>query len=88
MTKESDRILSLEINFKNFMKNVEDKFDAIMEKLDTIPWTYATKQELNAVKDEICNNTSTKNVFIQTRWSLIVAIISAWAFIITALLNK
>ena len=88
MTKESDRILSLELNFKNFMNNVEEKFDAIMEKLDTIPWTYATKQELNAVKDEICNNRTTKNIFIQTRWSLIVAIISAGAFIITALLNK
>lgn len=37
MTKESERILSLELNFKNFMNNVEEKFDAIIKKLDTIP---------------------------------------------------
>ena len=88
MTKETDRILALELNFKNFMQNVDEKFTTIIKKLDDLPQTYATKDELNAVKDEICNNNNTKNIFIQTRWSLIVAIISAGAFIVTALLNK
>jgi len=87
MTKESDRILALELNFKNFMQNVDEKFTTIIKKLEDLPNTYATKEELNLVKEEICSNTTTKNIWIQTRGSLLVAIISAAAFIITSLVK-
>lgn len=77
MTKDSDRILCLEINFQNFMENVNEKFDAIMSKLNEMPKTYATKSELESVKQQIIVKWNTKVVWIQTRWALLVAIVSA-----------
>ena len=77
--KESDRILSLEINFENFMKNVEDKFCTILKKLDEFPNIYATKNEVSNLKDDIrtikSNTNSKKLEWIKVWGGWIVALI-------------
>ena len=87
MTKESERILTLELNLKNFMERVEEKFDAIINKLDEMPNIYATKEELKLVKKELCWDKKTKTVRIQTRWAIIVAVVSTLWYILSSIIK-
>lgn len=79
---ENDRILTLELNFANFMKNVTDKFDAIMCKLDRLPETYATKEELRALWNKIKSDSSNKLWSKKINYNLIGTIVAAIAWII------
>lgn len=84
----AERILTLELNVKNFMERVEEKFDTIITKLDDMPNVYATKSELSVIKEEIKTQRWDKRQWVQTRWAIIVAIISWIAFVISSYFNK
>lgn len=72
---EKERILTLELNLKNFMERVEEKFDTIIEKLNEMPKIYATKTELQWVKEELAMGNARKVARIQQYgwivWSLV-----------------
>ena len=88
-----DRILTLEINFKNFMEQVTEKLDTILEnqtnmeiKIDAIPLTYATKLEVEDVRQQVkdirCEDNETARIWIQRNWATIIALITAaWAIL-------
>lgn len=90
---ERDRILTLEINFKNFMDQVTEKLDTILEnqenmeiKIDAIPLTYATKLEVDDVRQQIkgikTEDNETSRLWIQRNWATIIALITAaWAIL-------
>ena len=84
----SERILTLELNMKNFMQRVEEKFDTIISKLDDMPNVYATKSELSVIQEEIKTQRWDKRQWVQTRWAIIVAIISWVAYMFSAYFNK
>jgi len=89
MTKDSDRLLSLELNFKNFMGRVEEKFNVIIKKLEDHSELFATKKELEEVKSSIGYDKDSKNKkalqWIQTRWAIIIAIIGVVGMVLNNL---
>lgn len=75
-----DRVLILELNFKNFMDRFDEKIDAILEKVNEVPKTYARKEELSSLcsRLEIIeeDKINTKQAWAKNRWAISVALIS------------
>lgn len=90
--KQWDRILTLEINFKNFMDRIEEKVDAILEIVQDIPNVYAKKEEVNELKNKFklfeSWETSIKVAKIKTWWPIVTTIIMAMVTVATLFFNK
>lgn len=87
----SERVLTLEINFKNFMEQVLEKLDYITEKVEDMPRVYATKDEVAAVNNKLnmidWGKVATKTEWIKTWWVILVATISFVGNLVLALLK-
>lgn len=85
MPNENDRILTLELNFKNFMENVEAKFNTILKKLDEMPTTYTNKVEFWVLCEKVKNIEKQKIARVKNWGMIIVALISSTVTVITLL---
>lgn len=88
---QTERILTLELNFKNYMDRMEEKLDTILEIVKDMPNVYAKKEEVIDLKNKFklfeSWETSVKIAMIKTRWPIISTIIMA-AVTIATLLRK
>jgi len=79
-----ERIATLEANQKNFMatvERIETKLDNFIEKCDE---TYATKSELDWVREELALWNARKVARIQQRWPIVATIVSGAIALIVA----
>ena len=74
-----ERVASLETNVPNIMQEIREIKKTMTDFIKEIRDNYATKKELNEVKDKICNDEEsevTKEVAkTNNKWIIIVAII-------------
>lgn len=76
-----ERVTFLEANYVNFMKELKEIKNTMNDFIKEIKINYATKQELNEVKDKICQDEEesiTKEVAGGNNRTAIIIVVVQW----------